>query len=432
MAAAPARTGIVQWAILGLLAIAALWSIDRLLDTNRAPVARQWPATPFSRGGLAQTHAEALARADQTLADARAGAMGQDQWLPFENLAGAWLARAQLSGDYNDYAAARTALDQAFSLAVKGSGPHMLQAKLDYTMHRLAATEAQLNTIEAYAVPPGRGERGEIAAMRGDIAFYRGRIADALGWYDRADALVPGIAGFHRAILAARTGEAESADAYFVATQAAATPLSPQTRSYLELQRGILDLERRRLAEAMVHLREADRIFPGHWLIEEHIAEVLALQGNTQEAETAYRAIVRRTGNPEFIDALATLVEARGDTAQARQLFSQSAALWKQRIEQFPEAAYGHGFDHCVATRDWPCALRLARQNVEARPYGEAEEMLAKAQLGSGQLAEARATIEKLLATPWRTPEMHRVAAAVYEASGMPAKAAAQARLAGE
>ncbi len=430
-AAATSRPAAIKWILLVALGIAALWGIDSFVDRRAAPKAYVWQDSPFSARGIPRTYTEAATAADLAIASAKAASVaGADQWLMHEILAGKYLARAQLSGSYDDYAAADRALDAGFKLAPARSGPHMMRAKLDFAMHRLAATEAMLSAVEAYAVPPSGTELADMIATKGDIAFYRGQLLTALALYDRADALAPGTADFRRAVYAARTGNADSADAYFATALRDPRPMPPQSRSFIELQRGILDLDRGRLTDAMVHFRAADGIFPGHWLIEEHIAEVLTLQGETGKAEKIYQGIVRRTGNPEFMDALARIAEARGDTATAQRLFGQASQIWTRRLQQFPEAAYGHGFDHCVAMRDWPCALRLAKRNDAARPYGDAKIALARALLGSGRTAEARAVIELVLASAWRTAALHRTAADIYTAIGMLPEAAAQNRLA--
>lgn len=157
---------------------------------------------------------------------------------------------------------------------------------------------------------------------------------------------------------------------------------------------------------------------------------MLTLQGKTSEAEPLYRGIVCRTGHPEFLDALAGIAEKRGDTAEAGRLYAQAWAIWTRRIAQFPQAAYGHAIDHCVAKRDWPCALQLAEKNHAARPFGEAKVALARALLGNGRADAARAMIETVLASPWRSADLHRVAADIYTAQGLGAPAAAQDRLA--
>ena len=429
--AARARPAALKWGIMALLALAALWAVERLVTRDSAPSVQVWEDSPFSGSGPPRSYTEALARADGAISNARAAATaGSDQWLMHEILAGEYLARAQLSGSYDDYVAAERALDAAFKVAAPGSGPHLMRASLNFSMHRLAGAEAQLAAMDGYAVPPDPGDRAEIAAMRGDIALYSGQLQGALDNYDRADALVPGAAGFRRAIFAARTGDTDGADAYFVEAERGFRTPTQQTRSYMELQRGILDLDRGQLDDAMAHFRSADRMFPGRWLIEEHIAEVLNLQGKTSEAEKLYRDIVRRTGHPEFIDALAGMAEARGDAAGARRLYAQAGTIWTRRLKQFPEATYGHAIDHCVAKRDWPCALRLAQQNHKARPYGEAKIALARALLGNGRVAEARAMIETVLASRWRTADLHKTAADIYQASSMRDAATTQLRLA--
>lgn len=425
------QRGLFKWLVIAVLAAASVWMIDHFVAREPAPTLQEWADSPFSAPGPPRTYAEAVTATDVAITNARAAAAaGRDQWLMHEILASTLLARAQLTGSYDDYAAAGQALDDAFKVAVKGSGPHMMRAALDFSMHRLAGAEKQLDAIDRYVVPPERGDRAEMLAMRGDIAFYRGQLPEALAYYDKADALVPGFAAFRRALFAARTGDVDRADAYFEQAEKAYRSPSKQTRSYLALQRGILDLDRGRLDDAMAHFRTADSLFPGRWLIEEHIAEVLMLQGKTGEAEKRYRDIVRRSGQPEFIDKLAVLAEKRGDSAEAKRLFAQAGAIWARRLQQFPEATYGHAIDHCVAKRDWACAVRMAEQNVTARPFGEAKVALAGALLGSGRAGQARAVIEPVLASPWRTPKLHRTAADIYAALELKAEAAAQDKLA--
>ncbi|GGB70176.1 tetratricopeptide repeat protein [Blastomonas aquatica] len=419
----------MKWWIMAAVVIGALWVTARIGSDDTAPETYVWEDSPFSGSGPPRSYAEALKRAELAIANAgEAARAAPDQWLMHEIHASELLARAQISGSYADYAAAQQALGTAFRVAVQGSGPHLMQAALDFSMHRLPQAEAQLAATDQYAVPPDPGDRAEIAAMRGDIAFYSGNYQAALAGYDQADALVPGSASFRRAIFAARTGDVEAADAYFVEAERAYRSATPQTRSYMELQRGILDLDSGRLNEAMRHFEKADALFPGRWLIEEHIAEVLNLQGKTAEAEALYRDIVRRTGHPEFIDALAGIAQARGDAAEARRLYARAAKIWSKRLKQFPQATYGHAIDHCVAREDWPCALRLAQRNHQARPYGEAKIALARALLGNGRVTEARVMIEQVLASPWRTPDLHSTAADIYQASNMAEKAAEQRR----
>lgn len=436
-----ARSGSRVRPLHGLILIgltgAGLVALERLLAPDVPPL----PAAPapFPVAGrlaaptaAARDYAEAKAKADIAVmsADERARAAG-DQWLVLEALAVAYMNRGRLTGSFDDYAAAQAALDRAFAVADPATGPHLTQASLDFTMHRLARAEAMLAAIDRYVVPADPGDRAEITLIRGDIAFYRGDYRGALARYAEAQATDPDAGvDFRRAVHAARTGDVDVAKSRFDRAEALAHRLTPQSRANLELQRGVLELERGRYGQALAHFRRADAMFPDWWLIEEHIAEVTALIGDAAEAEQLYLDIVRRTGNPEFMDALAGLARARGDAAAAKAWTRRARPLWERRLAQFPEAAYGHAIAHFAESGDTARALDLARRNATARPYGEAEVELAAALLAAGRAAEAKPIIDRALGSDWRTPALHATASQVYAVLGLIEPAAAQRRLA--
>jgi tetratricopeptide (TPR) repeat protein len=394
-------------------------------------VPEQQPAATLKTTGVATNYQQALDALNLHLAGAtsRAEASG-GQWLLHELAARAWLFRARLTGSYDDYSAAEGALRRSESMAAPRTGPHMTGAMLSFSMHRLSAAENYLDQIAGYAIPPRGADLAETHAFRGDIAFYRGDYSGALLHYDEADGIARGTADFRRAIYHSKTGRPDLSERYIDRAEVQLVNRTRQNLSFFELHRGILDLDRGRLEDALVHFRRADNIFPGSWLIEEHIAEVATLKGDLETAEKLYSNIVHRTGHPEFIDALAGIAAERGDDGARKRLTDIAARAWTKRLKQFPEAAYGHALDHCIGKEDWACALNLAQRNHDARPYGEAKIALARALLGSGRKAEAKAMIEAVLASPWRTTELHRTAAEIYSAEGMTVAAAEQDRLA--
>ncbi len=428
----PAGAPWLRWGCILLAAALLLFAMERGIAPSSQSNPRPAPGhADLALTGVAQDYGNALRQADYHLGSVnlRTQSMPGD-WLMHNISARAWLARARLTGSYEDFGQADAALRRAFDTASDGTGPHVTGAVLAFSMHRLAEAERFLEATDRYAVPPDRDERAEIAAIRGDIAFYRGDYVTALKGYDDADGLVPGASDFRRAIYYGLTGEADRSEAYLNRSERALESPTRHALARLELQRGILDLERGRLEQALAHFRRADRIFPGHWLIEEHIAEVLTLQGDLAAAERLYRDIVRRTGHPEFMDALAGIAAQRGDERAGREWTDRAWAAWQVRIAQFPEAAYGHAIDHCVGKRDWASALSLAQRNHEARPYGDAKVKLAQALLGNGRAAEARLMIEAVLRSPWRSADLHGTAADIYAALGLASQAAAQRRLA--
>ena len=358
--------------------------------------------------GIASSYSDALARMDSVITDAEGQvAAADDQWLLHENVARHYVERARLSGSYDDYATADASLKRAFAVAAPGTGPHLVRAQLDFRMHRLADAERQLTLIEGYAIPSPPDERAEILGMRGDIAFYRGDLPTALRLYEEADRVSPGTATFRRAIYAMKTGDFKSAGIYFDQTEREARLPPPQLRSFIELQRGLLDLERGDWPSAETWFRKADRTFPGYWLTQAHLVQMWALRGNVEQAEQGYRRIILRSQQPEVMDALAALYRAQGNGVASREWAERSGAIWAKRLQQLPEAAFAHALEHDLVLGNPATALALARRNMAARPYGDSATLLGWALLANNRPADARDLLEQLGRTPWRTAQQY-------------------------
>lgn len=411
------------WLLVPPLIVASVLGVERLsapapdLAPHLPPPALHPVRLP---DGTPRTFADALARADESLAAAKARvAEHPGEWVFLEGLSRRYSTKARLTGSFDDYAAAQAALDEAFALAPAGSGPHLTQAALHFTLHRLGAAERALDAIDRYAVPPDAMERGEAMALRGDVAFYRGDLKTAQARYRAADALESGAGtAFRWAIYYTKTGRLDAAERFFDAAVRASRMPTPQFRANVELQKGTLYLERGQWDRALGYFRKADAIFPGYYVIQEHIAEALTLKGETAEAEAIYADIVRRTGNPEFMDALAGIAQGRGDAEKAATWRARAAAEWERRLTLLPEAAYGHALDHYLAAGDPVRALEIARRNHAARPNGDSKALLAEALLKAGRPTEAQGVIGPVLKTAWNTAQLHGVASQVYAATG--------------
>ncbi|MEL6182400.1 MAG: tetratricopeptide repeat protein, partial [Myxococcota bacterium] len=189
------------------------------------------------------------------------------------------------------------------------------------------------------------------------------------------------------------------------------------------LQRGLLDLERGRLDEADALYAQAEAIFPGWYLIEEHRAEILALKGKHTEAEALYRSILAKAPSPEFMDALADTLDALGKPKEASDWRAKATAAYTKDLKRFPEATYGHALDHVLAGDNTAFALELAQKNHTLRPGPEAKVKLAQALVKAGQPQKAQPLIEAAGATGWSTPEFHASAYWVWTRLGQPDKA---------
>ncbi len=319
-----------------------------------------------------------LARLDRAIEARTREADAHASWRRESTLATALLARADLTGDYRDYEAVEAHLARAFELARDGSGPHLVRARFLLRLHRVDEARADLATIATYAAA-----QPEVEAMRmgleGDIAMSEGRFDDALATFTELVARDPSAPNLARlAHHAAKTGAPDRADGIYVAALSLAE--DAQTSAWLELQRGLLDLDRDRLDEADAHYDAAAKHFSGWWLVEEHMAEVDAKQGRTAPAIAAYRDLVARTSNPELMDALAEALRPTAP-AEAAEWSARARAEYERRLARFPAATYGHALEHFLAADDGAArSLELARANQRVRPGPDADALLARAE----------------------------------------------------
>lgn len=357
--------------------------------------------------------ADARRRAEKAEAVARRGRSA----LMLTRAGAEYIALARLTADDDDYARAQSLLDDAFAIE-NAVPPYMMRAQLHFTLHRLDAAEADFRQQVAL---PGETEaqRASEDLFAANLAYQRGDYAAAESGYaavlqqERTPGAFASLAYARR-----RTGAFEEAEALYRESLALLPIDAVEPRTWTHLQLGLMDLERGRLDDALAHYHDAARELSGFWLIDEHIAEIRALRGETEAAREAYVELVARTGNPEFMDALAEVLRATGDEAGAKTWIAKARAEYEAKMQRFPEASYGHAVEHYLAFGTPAEALDLAEKNHALRPNTEAKIVLARARLGAGDVEGARSVIEDALATPVRTAELHAVASAIHRAAG--------------
>jgi tetratricopeptide (TPR) repeat protein len=307
--------------------------------------------------------------------------------MPLEQLAAAHVELARLTGAWSHYAAAESLLERAFIVAPAGSGPFLSRARLYFTLHLLDRVEPDLVAVERQIVLD-HPARAAVAGLRADVAFQRGRFAEARAAAESALALSPGMGAISRlAQIEWKTGDPVQAESDYLRAMDDYHGDALLPVAWTHLQLGLIDLDARRLPEALAHYQAGAAALPGWWLIEEHIAEVHALEGRLARAETLYRDLIERTGDPEFMDALAAICAATGREAESRTLIARAERIHMDRLAQFPEAAYGHALGHCLDHgRDPAFTLDLARRNFALRPNPEARALLDRAVRNAGAL----------------------------------------------
>lgn len=345
--------------------------------------------------------------------------------LNHERAASALMQRARLTGSYEDYARAETAVATAFEHK-PAAGTLMLRSKLHYTLHRLPEARADFESAKPTA-DRSPGGVASIEAFEGNLAMQAGDSAKAGKYFQaslqakRTSANLASVAVFYW-----KTGDFEQAEALFREALAAYHGKPMEPRAWLHLNLGLLDLDRGRYDDALAHYREAETFMKGYWLIDEHIAEILTLQGKTEEAKTLYLDILNRTSNPEFMDAMAGILFAEGNDEDAKAYIGKARKRYEEQTAQYPEAAYGHALGHYIEFGDDPAfVLELAKKNYALRPNLEAAVMLAQAQLKAGDAKAAAKALAPTLKSEFKSAELYLTAAEVQARLGKDKKAQA-------
>ena len=316
--------------------------------------------------------------------------------------------KAVLTGKYQDYQQLEHFLDKMSGQLNHPPELRYAKAKFYAGMHKFGEATRLLDSL-----PPELSESTPVRALRLDIALQQGKyqqaqtqlqtlIADAPDWENK----------IRLAHYTLNTGKVSRARALY---QEAAEMLSAKQMyqyAWVNLQQGLLELDLANYDQALKFYQIADRAYSGYWLIEEHIAEVLALTGKTNQAKEMYRVLVRKNPNPELKLALADLLaEQKNSSEEAEQLRNEAMAEFNLRQQLYPEAAVGHFVERLLSLEQThPELLSSARLNFNARPNADSKALLAKSYLKLGQTEQAEQLYRQILTTPWRNPGIEELA----------------------
>jgi len=342
-------------------------------------------------------------------------------WLYLEQLANAHMVRAKLTGNVSDYIEAQSALEKAFAMAKYGAGPFLTRASLNFSLHRNNLVEQDLVRAEDALLVSDK-DKQKIDALRADVALYNGRYDEAKASYERTEKAFRNTASATRlANYFTQTGNYEQSQQWLRHAEKRITGPSVQLRSWIHLQHGLNELEQGQYDAAMGHYQQALAILPGHWLIEEHIAEIYALQGKLSTAEEQYRKLVESTNAPEFMVALADVLsesDQRNLVVEAELWYNKATDRFMSQRKKMPELVAGHASDYFLQRGSNKLALELAQNNYQARPAGEAALILAKALASNLKNTQASKLLTELLDSQYRSADLFITAAVVARSLG--------------
>lgn len=340
----------------------------------------------------------------------RAGREPTD-WLSPSAEAASWLDRATMTGRWQDYAEAERALALSMERAPPSNTPHPLAARLALALHRNDAVEPALRAATADRSFAEAEAQADAAALRGDVALYRGDWRGADRQYLSAMTRSPDAAfAFRRAFIIERTSDADMARQAWIDTGWMNARPSRRMLAALAIRLGNVELARGDWQAADRHYADAERTLPGDWHSAALRLQMRALAGDLSGAITGMEALATQRDLPELWDAMAAWKRASGDGDGARAALARAAAGWDAWLARYPEAAAGHAAEHALIAGDKAAALRHAEANYRNRPYGDAAFLLATALSANGEIEKARALVQRVIASGWHSAEGDRLA----------------------
>jgi tetratricopeptide (TPR) repeat protein len=214
-------------------------------------------------------------------------------------------------------------------------------------------------------------------------------------------------------------GDFDAADRRFEQAEDSIADTSPLPVAALNVQRGIHKFTSGKIEESILFFREAVARIPDYVAAEEHLAEALHALGQDEEAITIYESIGKRSSDPEFMGALASIYRVHGKTKEADLLKAKATARYAELLKKFPEAMYWHASEYFIGEGGDPKkALALLLKNAELRPNSTSLAALARAQLANGDATGAKQSIDKALAMPLKSGELFWTGARVYAKLG--------------
>jgi tetratricopeptide (TPR) repeat protein len=322
--------------------------------------------------------------------------------------------KASISGNLAGLTAVEHVIDDALPLLSNPGDLYLLKAHAAFKLHKLADVHAALLAVPSvYDSEEGRLIRADLDLQHGHYQAAESGYVDVLHRERSWGALA------RLAYLRGKMGDVAGADRLYEAAEDQLTAKEMRAYAWLEVQRGFLDFAGGRPSAARLHYRRADAAYPGYWLIDEHIAELLGSEGRYDEAVVIYQRIASTVGRPDLEQASGELYELAGQ--------SERAAHWKERAltAYLLSAQRGevHYYHHLVdyytdVAEDGGKAVKWAYKDLQLRENFATQAALAWAFYRDERFGEALHWIDRALASGVVDALLYFRAGEIYCAAG--------------
>ena len=319
---------------------------------------------------------------------------------------------ASLTGNLDGLYVAEKTLDHAIQHLGRDGDLYFLKANIHFKVHRLDDVEQDLNaSTDLLESPQGR-------ALKADLDFQQGRYEAARSGYQALideertwDTLA------RLAYLNFKMGDFEGADRLYDEAVDELTAKEMRHYGWVELQRGVVDLSQGNYEKAREHYQRAERAYSGHWMVQEHVAELLAAEGKTDEAEALYQRVIERVPRPDFQQALGELYLSTGKTEAANEYLHRAERAFLESAQRGEVHYYHHLADlYADVFENGAEAVKWAEKDLELRRNFATLAAMSWALYRTGEFSKALELLNESLASGVKDARLFHQAGIIHKA----------------
>ena len=319
---------------------------------------------------------------------------------------------ASLTGNLDGLYVAEKTLDHAIQHLGRDGDLYFLKANIHFKVHRLDDVEQDLNaSTDLRESPQGR-------ALKADLDFQQGRYEAAKSGYQALideertwDTLA------RLAYLNFKMGDFAGADRLYDEAVDELTAKEMRHYGWVELQRGVVDLSQGDYEKAREHYQRAERAYSGHWMVQEHVAELLAAEGKTDEAETLYQRVIERVPRPDFQQALGELYLSMGKTEAANGCLKSAETAFLESAQRGEVHYYHHLADlYADVFENGAEAVKWAQKDLELRRNFATLAAMSWALYRTGEFSKALELLNESLASGVKDARLFHQAGVIHKA----------------
>ena len=319
---------------------------------------------------------------------------------------------ASLTGNLDGLYVAEKTLDHAIQHLGRDGDLYFLKANIHFKVHRLDDVNHDLNaSTDLLESPQGR-------ALKADLDFQQGRYEAASSGYQ---ALIDEERTWDTlgrlAYINFKMGDFEGADRLYDEAVDELTAKEMRHYGWVELQRGVVDLSQGDYDKAREHYQRAERAYSGHWMVQEHVAELLAAEGKTDEAEALYQRVIERVPRPDFQQTLGELYLSVGKTEAANGYLKSAESAFLESAQRGEVHYYHHLADlYADVFENGAEAVKWAQKDLELRRNFATLAAMSWALYRTGEFSKALELLNESLASGVKDARLFHQAGIIHKA----------------